>query len=51
MTLTLMGVTIFFRENPTLRGGMASQAVLSIRNEERSVLKNAFTMHFLHFKY
>ncbi len=45
------GVTIIFRENPTLRDGMPSQAVLSMCNEKRAVLKNAFTMHFLHFKY
>ena len=30
-----IGVTIFFRENPTLRGEMASQAVLSTSTDER----------------
>ena len=30
---------------------MTSQAVLSMRNEERAMLKNALTTHLLHFKW
>ncbi len=47
----LDGVTILFGAKHTLRGEMASEAVLSMRNEERAVLEYAFTMHLLHFKW
>jgi hypothetical protein len=45
-----IGVTVFFRENPTLRDGMASQAALSTHDEERGNQGNAFCMHLLLLK-
>jgi hypothetical protein len=45
-----IGVTVLFRENPTLRDGMASQAALSTHDEERGNQGNAFCMHLLLLK-
>lgn len=42
----LEGVTIFFRENPTLRDGMPSRAVLAKYDEKRVVLKKPFVCIF-----
>jgi hypothetical protein len=46
-----VGITIFFRENHTLRDEAASEAVLSTHTEERARSRNAFNMHLLRLKY
>jgi hypothetical protein len=48
--IALSGVTIFFRVNPTLRYGMASQAALSTHFQGRTAAKSPASMHLLHFK-
>src|ERR1700676_2831263 len=44
------GVTTFFRVNPTLRNGMASQGAVSMHDHGRIVLKSPVWMHLLPFK-
>ncbi len=43
-------VTIFFRENLTLRDETASQAALLTRDEEEDEQGRAFRMHLLRFR-
>lgn len=48
--MLLIGVTVVFRENPTLRDEMASQAALSTSDEEQGKQGNALWMHLLWLK-
>ena len=46
-----VGVTILFRQKPTRRSEMASQAVLSTSTSERETLTSMACLHLLPFKF